>query len=319
MRTLPTLICTCRDCLSQRPPAHDTPEPVASTSQFLQTPAHLDNAVFGPSQLSPTLPGARTITPDASPEYTFPCNTATTSSQDLPKSKFPHTNRESVSQSLGDCEQTPEVIIEPEEMAISLAPDDDQLCVLLEPTYAELQAKQRRWSTKVGYFEDRDVSRHLQPTTKHDNRGTPFDHFMDMFPDELFQLIVENTNKYANIKGSQFWKDVDSNEIKAFLAIVILMGITPQSDIELYWNSDPFYNNQEISGTMPCKRFKKILQNIHVCDITTHLPQNHKDYDKLQKIRPMLNILNKTFQENATNSQSQLYSLPTSVYVCMHM
>lgn len=83
------------------------------------------------------------------------------------------------------------------------------------------------------------------------------------------------------------------------------MGITPQSDIELYWNSDPFYNNQEISGIMPCKRFKKILENIHVCDITTHLPQNHKDHDKLQKIRPMLNILNKTFQENATNSQSQ--------------
>ncbi|CAG4998248.1 unnamed protein product [Parnassius apollo] len=36
-----------------------------------------------------------------------------------------------------------------------------------------------------------------------------------------------------------------------------------------------------------------------------HLPQNHKNHDKLQKIRPLLDCLNRTFQENATNSESQ--------------
>lgn len=56
---------------------------------------------------------------------------------------------------------------------------------------------------------------------------------------------------------------------------------------------------------MTCKRFKKLQENIHACDITTHLSRNHKDNDKLQKIRPMLTILNRTFQENPTNSQRQ--------------
>lgn len=90
-----------------------------------------------------------------------------------------------------------------------------------------------------------------------------------------------------------------------FLAVIILMGLNPLPDIELYWSSDPFYNNGEISSTMTCKRFKKLLENIHACDITTHLPRDHIDHDRLQKIRPMLTILNRTFQENATNSQSQ--------------
>lgn len=44
-------------------------------------------------------------------------------------------------------------------------------------------------------------------------------------------------------KKNKFWKDTDINEIKGFLAIIILMGINPQSDIELYWSADPFYNN----------------------------------------------------------------------------
>lgn len=56
---------------------------------------------------------------------------------------------------------------------------------------------------------------------------------------------------------------------------------------------------------MTCKRFKKILENLHVCDITAHLPRDHKDHDKLQKVRPLLDYLNRTYQENATNSESQ--------------
>ncbi|KAL0811686.1 hypothetical protein ABMA28_009133 [Loxostege sticticalis] len=74
------------------------------------------------------------------------------------------------------------------------------------------------------------------------------------------------------------------------------MGINPQPDIELYWS---------ISGTMNCKRFKKNLEHLHVCDNTIHLPRNHKDHDKLEKVRPLLNFLNRTFQDNATNSQTQ--------------
>lgn len=107
------------------------------------------------------------------------------------------------------------------------------------------------------------------------------------------------------MKRSKFWKDTNVPEVKAFLTIVMLMGLNILGDIELYWSSDPFYNNIEISNTMSCKRFKKLQENLHACDITTHLPRDHKDHDKLQKIRPMMTMLNKKFQENATNSQIQ--------------
>lgn len=173
------------------------------------------------------------------------------------------------------------------------------------PTYAELQARDRTWTTDVENFDELNFGKEIEPTKSYSYQSLPIEYFSNLFPDEIFEMIVEYTNKYAKLKQSKFWSDTHVDEIKAFLAIIILMGINPQSDIELYWSADPFYNNIEISGTMTCKRFKKILENLHVCDITAHLPRDHKDHDKLQKVRPLLDYLKRTYQENATNSESQ--------------
>lgn len=48
----------------------------------------------------------------------------------------------------------------------------------------------------------------------------------------------------------------------------------------------------------PSKRFEKISQNLHISNITTEAPRNSPDYDKLGKIKPAIEILNKTFKDN---------------------
>ncbi|KAI8430382.1 LOW QUALITY PROTEIN: hypothetical protein MSG28_000671 [Choristoneura fumiferana] len=111
----------------------------------------------------------------------------------------------------------------------------------------------------------------------------------------------EGNEESENYNSTRYLND----RLDEIQALIILMGISPAPDIELYWSSDPFYRNIEICQTMTCKRFKKILENLQVCDITTHLPRKPIDHDKLQKIRPMLTILNNTFKENATVSQTQ--------------
>ncbi|CAG5023004.1 unnamed protein product [Parnassius apollo] len=125
------------------------------------------------------------------------------------------------------------------------------------PTYAELQARNRMWTTKVENFEEYSFNKEMEPTKSYNHKSLPIEYFSNLFPDELFKMIVKYTNKYAALKQSKFWTDTNVNEIKAFLAIIILMGISSQSDIELYWSADPFYKNIEISSTINCKRFKK--------------------------------------------------------------
>lgn len=51
--------------------------------------------------------------------------------------------------------------------------------------------------------------------------------------------------------------------MKAYLGVLILMGLNPLPDMELYWSSDTFYNNPEISRVFPLTRLKKKIPKIY--------------------------------------------------------
>lgn len=68
-------------------------------------------------------------------------------------------------------------------------------------------------------------------------------------------------------------------------------------DTQLYWSTDSFYSNPVISEVMTLKRFKKIIENLHVSDPRTELPRTAPGYDKLCKVKTLVNTLNKTFGE----------------------
>ncbi|XP_022824012.1 piggyBac transposable element-derived protein 4-like [Spodoptera litura] len=171
--------------------------------------------------------------------------------------------------------------------------------------YSGLQNKVRQWSSNVENFTEKRAFEKDLKSLITVSRATPANYFSKMFPDELLEILVTNTNKYAYFKKSKFWKDTNKEELTAFLGIFILMGLNPLADFELYWSSDRFYNNTEISSIMPLKRFKKILENFHVSDITKELPRDHPNYDKLGKLRPAISIVNQTFRTCAENSNHQ--------------
>lgn len=72
----------------------------------------------------------------------------------------------------------------------------------------------------------------------------------------------------------------------------ILMGLHPLPSIDLYWSSDDFFRVNELASVMTCKRFKKILENLHVNDNSKAPQRGAPDYDKLFKIRPLLELIN---------------------------
>lgn len=86
-----------------------------------------------------------------------------------------------------------------------------------------------------------------------------------------------------------------TKEIIAYFGVIILMSINLLADINNYWSSDEFFRNPVICKVVPLKRFKQITQNLHISNISTEAPQNSPDYDKLDKIRPAISILNKVF------------------------
>ncbi|CAG9118015.1 hypothetical protein JYU34_008976 [Plutella xylostella] len=138
------------------------------------------------------------------------------------------------------------------------------------------------------------------------HKSQPIEFFDNMFPEQLINTIVTETNRYAT-QEKHIFDPTNPAEIRAFLGVMIMMGLHPLPDYELYWSTDRFYNNPDISAAFSLKRFKKILENLHLNNNSTEAPRDSVNFDRLHKLRPLIDILNRIFIEQA--EESTVYSV----------
>nr|XP_022290105.1 piggyBac transposable element-derived protein 4-like [Crassostrea virginica] len=153
-----------------------------------------------------------------------------------------------------------------------------------------------------------EVPEFIEPTgpTHHlPSDATPLQYFLLMFPLTLIQVIVENTNLYARQSGAQGWVDTTIGEMKAFLGLQILMGIVQLPRYTMYWSSDKYIGNAGFQETMTLKRFEKISRYFHLNDNTTQGPRGTQGFDRLHKIRPVLDATRTTFKSEMNPPQQQ--------------
>ena len=134
----------------------------------------------------------------------------------------------------------------------------------------------------------------------------PIDIFGCLFENELFEHIAYHTNLYATQKqgGSTALKPTNADEIKKFLALNLLMGIKICPSYKNYWSSDPALRDNYISAIMPRNRFSWLLCYIHLND-NSEMPKKGEGYDKLYKIRPLLEMLSKTYLKSYRPTKMQ--------------
>lgn len=87
------------------------------------------------------------------------------------------------------------------------------------------------------------------------------------------------------------WKDVTFDDMKAFVAILLLIGLTKRSSFELYWTNDDIIEMPGFRYIMPRDRFLSILSFFHLSDNSKAKPRNHPEHDRAQKIRPLFEKL----------------------------
>jgi len=124
--------------------------------------------------------------------------------------------------------------------------------------------------------------------------GTPFDFFSLFVDNEILSILVNETNRYGNNLCSlplrpksrlKKWTEVNIDEIKTFLGIVMWMGLTPQPSLASYWSKSYLYRS-EIPKYMTRNRFEIILRTFH-CSNNAECPPN----DRLFKIRNLVDLL----------------------------
>ena len=88
--------------------------------------------------------------------------------------------------------------------------------------------------------------------------------------------------------------------MKAFIGVNYIMAVNKLPNISMYWNYEHFIGNTGIQNVFTRTRFQEILQNIHFADNS-----KNDSSDKGYKIRPIIEHLNKSFQNSYSNEPEQ--------------
>jgi len=125
---------------------------------------------------------------------------------------------------------------------------------------------------------------------------TPLKIFLKLFPEDLFELIVFQTNLYATQQNKPY-KPTSVEEIKIFFEINMVMAMKKLPSYRDYWSSSSDLHDHFVAPLMQINRFGWLLGHLHLNDNSVQPKKGDINYDKLFKIRPLLSRLCQTFSE----------------------
>ena len=138
------------------------------------------------------------------------------------------------------------------------------------PGGADDDKEEARWTDNLSNFPIPDFTAATGLTFNLPEIFNPLDYFVEFAYDNLWDLIVKETNRYASQKLSNSPEHLTNfvlitrAEIKAFMGINIIMGIAKLPQVALYWSSDDYFGNQGIKKVMFKNRFEEIGSYLHL-------------------------------------------------------
>ena len=154
------------------------------------------------------------------------------------------------------------------------------------------------WTNSIKSINPKDFTSQVGPTTP--VPGSLLGIFQLIFTLEILQHIVDETNKYAfQCLGSPAyvsWNPLTVDELQAFMGFMIMMGLVHLPSLSDYWSKDPIFHQSAISSRITRTRFLNIKKYLHFSDNLSLTPTGAPGYDKLGKIRPILEMIGKRFQ-----------------------
>jgi hypothetical protein len=135
--------------------------------------------------------------------------------------------------------------------------------------------------------------------------ASPLQFFELFMTINVWQYILETTNNYARVRlGSmpptrrsvfRNWRDISMVEMRAFIGVIIQMGLAQLSDIKDYWSTHITLNFPFFRSVFSRDRFLQIFWMLHVGETPSA--------SKRSKIQPFLNLLVPLFQRHLTPSR----------------
>ena len=133
---------------------------------------------------------------------------------------------------------------------------------------------------------------------------SPLQLFCTFFTDEVWDFLVTETNRYSKLglpqqRYARPWHDVTVEDMKAFVGLLIIIGILQLPRLEMYWQTESnLIHTPGVSSVISRIRFEQIWRYLHLADNS----QDNKT-DKLFKVRHFVDLVRAQFSENYTLHQ----------------
>lgn len=209
----------------------------------------------------------------------------------------------------GDLFPDPDIVTDDNEEEVTLAAVE-----IVEPAAAEQNtARGRPNNTHVNEYQwsseasDLDIPGFTQPVGQvHPLPGGSLavDFFHLFIDNHILGNVVRETNRYARQamaqrgKDPNSWTEVSLDELKAFLGLLIAMGIHRVPSLRDYWSTDWVLGVPAFSKIMARDRFLDIYYNVHLCDNSQMPRPGDPNFDKLFKVREFVDDVNTNFRLN---------------------
>lgn len=133
----------------------------------------------------------------------------------------------------------------------------------------------------------------------------PLEYFYAFFQDEIFSFIVHETNKYAgtyfesaNLTPSSRalkWRETDHQEMKCFLALLLLQGVVQKPVEKWFWSKRPILHTPFFGKIMSSERYGLIMKFLHF-ENTEEFDSQLYPNNKLKKISIFHHMLVEKFK-----------------------
>jgi len=120
--------------------------------------------------------------------------------------------------------------------------------------------------------------------------------FQFFLSSEVYDEILTQSNLYADQQrisknDTSPWSPITKEELIAFVGIILAMGVVQLPSADDYWSIDPILAHPWFRSVFTRFRFRQILRYLHVADNSKALQRSDPSYDKLWKVRYLVDVL----------------------------
>ncbi|KAL6485882.1 hypothetical protein MHYP_G00052740 [Metynnis hypsauchen] len=115
---------------------------------------------------------------------------------------------------------------------------------------------------------------------------TPYQYFKNLLSDNLFELIVKESNLYSIQCNPNKPLNLTIEELEQFFGTVLHMSLFGLPATRMYWSQSS--RIPHVADMMPLARWEAIKKFLHFSDNSGQPTKDMADYDELYKIRPLL-------------------------------